>query len=57
MVWVKNKSGRVERAVVYLGIVLIKGLLSLSNLGAKLLIISIIKESLFKVLNKDIYYE
>ena len=56
-VWIKNKSGYVERAVIYLSIVLIKGLLSLFNLGAKLFIISIIKKSLFKVLNKDIYYK
>ena len=51
----KNKSGYIKRVVVYFSIVLIKDLLSLFNLGAKLFIISIVRESLFKVLNKDIY--
>jgi len=57
LVWIKNKSGCVERAVIYFSIVLIKGLLFLFNSGAKLFIISIVRESLFKVLNKDIHRE
>ena len=41
-VWIKNKSGYIERAVIYFSIVLIKGLLSLLNLKVKFIIISII---------------
>ena len=51
----KNKSGRVERAVIYFSIIFIKGLLSLLNLETKIFIINIIKKNFFKVLNKDIY--